>query len=352
MAQGVAQTIGVGLVGCGMIARVQAEAIAALAQQSPGARLVAVCTRDAARGEAFVQRYGGTAYQDYDQFLAHPGLDLVSICTPSGTHADYGVRAAEAGRHVLVEKPIEIDLPRADALIDACDRHQVRLGVIFQSRFLPAVQQMEQAVRQGRLGRLFLVDAIVKWYRDPGYYAPDSWHGTLALDGGGALINQAIHTVDLLRWMAGPVRQVAAFRGALRYPHLEGEDTLVASLQFESGALGVIQAATSAKPGFPRRLELSGEHGTILLEGDSIGHWRIDGEDPPQLVAEDLTNGAANPSAISAEGHRRQIAEMVEAIVEQRPPLIDGREGRRSLELVDAIYRSAREARLVQLSPA
>ncbi len=346
------ETIGVGLVGCGMIAAVQAEAIARLAEHSPAARLVAVCTRDKARGEAFVQRYGGTAYQEYDSFLAHPGLDLVSICTPSGTHATYGIRAAEAGRHVLVEKPIEIDLSRADALIDACDRHQVRLGVIFQSRFLPAVQQMEQAVRQGRLGPIFLADAIVKWYREPSYYAPDSWHGTLALDGGGALINQAIHTVDLLRWMAGPVRQVAAFRGALRYPHLEGEDTLVASLQFESGALGVIEAATSAKPGFQRRLELSGERGTILLEGDSIGHWRIDGEDPPQLLTEDLTNGAANPSAISAEGHRRQIAELIEAIVEQRPPLIDGREGRRSLELVEAIYHSARDSRIVRLSPA
>jgi UDP-N-acetyl-2-amino-2-deoxyglucuronate dehydrogenase len=346
------QTVGIGLVGCGMIAGVQAEAIASLAQSSPAARLVAVCTRDATRGEAFVNRYGGTAYQDYEAFLAHPGLDLVSICTPSGTHAAYGVRAAAAGRHVLVEKPIEIDLARADLLIEACDRHQVRLGVIFQSRFLPAVQQIYQAVQEGRLGKIFLADAIVKWYREPSYYAVDSWHGTLALDGGGALINQAIHTVDLLRWIVGPVRQVAAFRGALRYPHLEGEDTLVASLQFERGALGMIEAATSAKPGFQRRLEISGERGSILLEGDSIAHWSIDGEAPPSLATEELTNGSANPAAISAEGHRRQIAEMVEAILEHRPPVIDGREGRRSLELVEAIYHSARDARFVEVATA
>jgi predicted dehydrogenase len=192
-----------------------------------------------------------------------------------------------------------------------------------------------------------LADAFVKWFREPQYYAPGSWHGTLALDGGGALINQAIHTVDLLRWIVGPVERVAAFKGALRYPHLEGEDTLVASLRFANGALGMIEAATSAKPGFKRRLELSGERGTIILEGDSIATWAVDGEEPPPLVSEQLTDGSANPAAISCEGHRRQIAEMVEAIAADRPPLLDGREGSKSLQLVEAIYAAAREERLI-----
>lgn len=334
---------GIGLVGIGMIAGVQAEAI----RQLGATRLVAVCSRDGARAAEFATRYGATAYTDYQQFLAHPELDLVSICTPSGTHAELGIEAAAAGRHVLVEKPIEVTLARAKALIEACDRHGVKLGVIFQSRFLPAVQAIRAAVGEGRLGRLMLADALVKWYREPGYYAAGSWHGTLALDGGGALINQAIHTVDLLRWIAGPVERVAAFKGALRYPHLEGEDTLVASLRFASGALGMIEAATSAKPGFKRRLELSGERGTIILEGDSIATWAVDGAAPPPLVSEQLTDGSANPAAISCEGHRRQIAEMIEAIAADRAPSIDGREGCLSLQLVEAIYAAAREERFV-----
>lgn len=334
---------GIGLVGIGMIAGVQAEAIKRLSTT----RLVAVCTRDAGRAKEFAAQYGVTPYTDYQKFLAHPELDLVSVCTPSGTHADLGIEAAAAGRHVLVEKPIEVNLARADALIEACDRHGVKLGVIFQSRFLPSVQAIREAVEGGRLGRLMLADAFVKWFREPQYYAPGSWHGTLALDGGGALINQAIHTVDLLRWIVGPVERVAAFKGALRYPHLEGEDTLVASLRFANGALGMIEAATSAKPGFKRRLELSGERGTIILEGDSIATWAVDGEEPPPLVSEQLTDGSANPAAISCEGHRRQIAEMVESIAADRPPLLDGREGRKSLQLVEAIYAAAREERLI-----
>lgn len=340
------EKIGIGLVGCGMIGAVQAEAIRHL----PDARLVAVCARDTGRAAEFAARHGAAAYTDYAKFLTHPGLDLVSICTPSGTHAELGIEAAAAGRHVLVEKPIEISLSRADALIEACDQHGVRLGVIFQSRFLPAVQAIRRAVVEGRLGRLLLVDALVKWYREPAYYAPGSWHGTLALDGGGALINQAIHTVDLLRWIAGPVERAAAFKGALRYPHLEGEDTLVASIKFASGALGMIEATTSAKPGFKRRLEISGERGTAILEGDSIATWSIEGEENPMLETEQLTDGSANPAAISFEGHRRQIEEMVAAIAANRPPLIDGREGRKSLELVEALYRSANEERIVTIA--
>ncbi len=341
------KSTGIGLVGCGMIAAVQAEAIRCLDK----GRLLAVYGREAARVAAFAARFGATGYTDYRQFLAHPGLELVSICTPSGTHAEIGIEAAAAGHHLLVEKPIEISLERADALIEACDRHGVKLGVIFQSRFLPAVTAIHRAVAEGRLGRIYLADATVKWYREPGYYAPGSWHGTLALDGGGALINQAIHTVDLLRWILGPVSRVAAFRGALRYPHIEGEDTLVASLRFESGALGQIEAATSAKPGFRRRLEISGERGTVILEGDALAVWSIDGEPHPLIESAQITDGSANPGAISFEGHRLQIAGMIEAIRQNLPPFIDGHEGRHSLELVEAIYRSADEERFVLVDP-
>jgi UDP-N-acetyl-2-amino-2-deoxyglucuronate dehydrogenase len=329
--------IGFGLVGYGLIGKVHAEVIRTLA----GARLAAVCGRDRNRTAEFAAQFETTGYTDYDEFLRHPGLQLVSICTPSGLHAELGIKAARAGKHMLVEKPIEIDLERADRLIEACESAGVKLAVIFQSRFLPAVQKIKRAIDEGRLGRLMLGDAYVKWYRVPEYYAPGSWHGTLSLDGGGALINQAIHTVDLLRWIMGPVEQVFALKAALRYPQIEGEDTLVASLRFKNGALGVIEAATSTKPGFKRRLEISGERGTVILDGDTISCWTVDGETAEEDPGEQITDGSSNPAAISNEGHRRQIEDLIIAVKDNRAPMIDGREGRNSLELVSALYESA-----------
>jgi predicted dehydrogenase len=170
----------------------------------------------------------------------------------------------------------------------------------------------------------------------------------MTLDGGGALINQAIHTVDLLRWIMGPVETVFAMKSALRYPQIEAEDTLVASVRFRNGALGVIQAATSAKPGFKRRLEISGERGTIILDGDAIGCWAIDGESDDIGDGEQITDGSANPAAISNEGHRRQIEDMMQAVIEDRPPMIDGREGRKSLEVVCALYESANRGEAIR----
>jgi UDP-N-acetyl-2-amino-2-deoxyglucuronate dehydrogenase len=328
--------IGFGVVGCGMIGKVQAEAIASI----PGARLLAVCARDGARVAEFAAKFGAAGYTDYGRFLDHPGLRIVNVCTPSGLHAEHGVAAARAGIHVLVEKPIDTTLEKADALVEACDRNGVKLGVIYQSRFLPAVQKIKRAIDEGRLGRLMIGDAYVKWYRAPEYYA-GSWHGSMALDGGGALINQAIHTVDLLRWMMGPVETAFAMKAALRYPLIEGEDTLVASLRFKTGALGVIEAATSVKPGFKRRLEISGERGAVILDGDTIGCWAIDGDHEEAGGDEQVTDGSSNPAAISNHGHRLQIEDMMRAVIEDRAPMIDGREGRKSLEVVVALYESA-----------
>jgi UDP-N-acetyl-2-amino-2-deoxyglucuronate dehydrogenase len=328
--------IGFGIVGCGMIGKVQAEAIVSI----PGARLLAVCARDEKRVEEFAAKFGAACYTDYDRFLDHPGLRIVNICTPNGLHAEQGAAAARAGKNVLVEKPIDTTLEKADALIEACDRSGVKLGVIFQSRFLPAVQKIKRAIDEGRLGRLMMGGAYVKWFRAPEYYA-GSWHGTIAMDGGGALINQAIHTVDLLQWMMGPVDMAFAMKAAQRYPQIEGEDTLVASLRFKNGSLGVIEAATSVKPGFKRRLEISGERGALILDGDAIGCWAIDGDKEESGGGEQITDGSANPAAISNEGHRLQIEDMMRAVIEDRAPMIDGREGRKSLEVVVALYKSA-----------
>lgn len=333
---------GFGIVGGGLIGKVHAEAIHAI----PNARVVAVYGRHAERIAPLAAQYQAQAYTDYAAFLAHPGLDIVNVCSPSGLHLEHGQAAAQAGKHVLVEKPIETNLTRADALIAACEQAGVKLGVIFQSRFLPAVQKIKAALDAGKLGKLMLGDAYVKWYRAPEYYQ-DSWHGTLALDGGGALINQAIHTVDLLRWMMGPVVAASAMKKALRYP-IEGEDTLVGNVEFQNGALGVIVATTSVKPGFKRRLELSGERGTIILDGDEITVWDIEGETSAAESAEQITDGSSNPAAISTEGHRRQIEDMMNAVRENRAPIVDGHEGRKSLEVVCALYQAAQEERVLR----
>jgi UDP-N-acetyl-2-amino-2-deoxyglucuronate dehydrogenase len=337
--------IGFGLVGCGVVGEVHAEALRAV----PGGQLVAVCARDPARTAQFAARFGATAYNDYERFLEHRDLHVVSVCTPNGTHAELGCRAAAAGKHVLVEKPMDISLTRADALIDACAAAQVKLAVILPSRLLPAVQHIKRAVDEGRLGRLLLSDAYVKWYRMPAYYAPGSWHGTLTLDGGGALINQAIHTVDLLRWITGPATLVFAMMAAQRYPRLEAEDTLVGSVRFQNGALGVIEAATSAKPGFKRRLEITGERGTVVLKGDTISCWAIEGENTPAASGPPGPDAAADPTAIAVAGHRGQMADLVQAIMTDREPVINGHEGRTSLELVLALYRSAVSGQSVSL---
>jgi UDP-N-acetyl-2-amino-2-deoxyglucuronate dehydrogenase len=330
--------IGIGILGCGNVARIHAEAI----RQVPDLELVSVCSRSRDSAERLGLRYGIPAATSIEEFLGNKALGAVSICAPSGVHAELGCAAARAGKHVLVEKPIEIAIPKADALIDACNHAGVTLAVSFQSRHLDAPRLLKSAVENNRLGRLVLASAYIKWYRTPEYYASTPWRGTLKGDGGGALINQAIHTVDLLRWILGPVAGVSAFSGRLLHGGIEGEDTLVATLRFENGALGTIEAATSVYPGFRRRLEITGTEGTVILDGDNLSTWTLrDGSPNPSMSAGDVSNGSADPMAIDCEGHRRVMADFAEAIRHRRKPLVDGRDGRDSLELVEFIYRSA-----------
>ena len=255
------------------------------------------------------------------------------------------------GKHVVVEKPIDVTLEKADALIDACERGRVHLAVSLQSRYLDAPRALKEAVEAGRLGRLTIASAYVKWYRSAEYYKSASWRGTLALDGGGALINQAIHTVDLLRWIAGPVIELSAYTGRLLHRNIEGEDTVAATLRFQNGALGVIEAGTSVFPGFKRRIEITGTEGTAVLEGDNIPTWALrDGSPNPLPAVAEVSDGSANPMAIDCEGHRRVLEDFAQAIQENRAPVVDGRQGRQALELVIAVYRSATQGRRVSMA--
>ena len=335
--------IGFGLVGTGSIADFHAWAIAQVA----GASLRAVCSRDAAKAGAFATRHGTTAEPDLAALLARPDVAVICVTTPSGAHEEIAIAALRAGKHVLCEKPLEISTARIDRMIAAARQNGRWLGAVLPARFGDGAQAMKRAVEQGRFGRLTLCSAQVKWWRSEEYYRAGGWRGTWALDGGGALMNQGIHAVDLLQWLAGMPVQVSAFAATLGH-EIEVEDTLTAALRFEHGALGTIECATSCAPGAPRRIELCGTRGTATLEDNRIVRWAFDGKQPGDealLAGQEgipANSGAADPRAIGVEGHRRVMADMVEAIVRNRAPLITGEEGRRAVALIESIYAAAR----------
>ena len=342
---------GFGLVGYGLIADFHIRAI----KEIEGARVVAVADVNEKRGREVAAAHGAKFYKDFEELARDKGVNIVNICTPSGLHAEPALAAIRAGKHVIVEKPLEVTLPRCDQIIAEAKRAGVKLGVIFPSRFADASQVVKQAVAGGRLGKIALADAYVKWYRTQEYYDKGGWRGTWKLDGGGALMNQSIHAIDLLNWVAGPVVAVQAFTGTLAH-RIEVEDTAVAVVRFASGALGVIEGTTGAYPGFLKKLEISGDRGSIVLEENGIRTWRFVEERPEdaqvleKFGAASGGGGAADPAAISHAGHRRQIAEFLEALAQGREPAVNGPEGRKAVEIILAIYQSARTGDVVELS--
>jgi predicted dehydrogenase len=346
---------GFGIIGCGMIAEFHTKAI----NEIEGARVVAAFSRSAENGAKIAGMAAGgecVVYDDLDAMLAHPGLDVVCVCTPSGAHMDPAVKAARAGKHVVVEKPLEITLPRCDAIIEACDNAGVRLCTIFPSRFSPANMTLKLAIETGRFGRLTLGDTYVKWWRTQEYYDSGGWRGTWDLDGGGALMNQAIHNVDLLQWLMGDVETVNAKAATLAHDRIEVEDTAVACLRFKNGALGVIEAATSAYPGLLKRTEIHGDRGSARVEQDDLTLWDFQEKVPSDQVIfaamagqSGFKAGASDPRGITHAGHRDQLADFLQAIDDSRPAAVDGREGRRSVEIIRAIYESARTESTVRL---
>ncbi len=332
-------TTHVGLIGGGNITETHARAARAI----PGVEIAAIYGTNAERAARLCKENGGTPFVDLEKFLAHRPMDFVVIGSPSGLHAEQGIAAARCGLHVLTEKPIDITTERADALISECEKAGVKLGVIFQDRSKPGIHRLKTFLESGSLGKPIMIDARVKWYRPPEYYGNSRWRGTLALDGGGPLINQGVHTVDLILWLLGDVVSVQAqMKTALHA--IESEDTLVALLEFRSGALGTLIAATSAYPGSPRRVEITGSEGTVILEHDRV--IRADLRTPhPEIAGSEP--GDQNQSATSAvvsdiRGHQAILEDFLRAIKTNSRPSCDGKEGRRSLALVEAIYASAR----------
>ncbi|MBI3409825.1 MAG: Gfo/Idh/MocA family oxidoreductase [Planctomycetes bacterium] len=346
--------LGVAIVGCGLIARFHARALAEI----PGTRLATVVSRTQASAAKMVQelKLSCDIATDLSAVLKRSDIQIVIITTPSGAHMEPAVASANAGRHVVVEKPLEITLDRCDRIIDACDKNNVKLCTIFPSRFGDANQELKKAVAAGRFSRLTLGETTCKWWRPQFYYDEGGWKGTQALDGGGALMNQAIHNVDLLLWMMGPVTHVGGFTAMLAHERIEVEDTAVACLRFASGALGVIQAATSVWPGLSKTIAVHGSRGSAIIEQDDLLRWEFDPATPEDerirarfAQKTGASGGSSNPAAISHAGHARQLADFVRAIETGKPPLVDGREGRRAVEVILGIYEAQKTGQVVEV---
>jgi len=345
--------LGFGIVGCGNIGPVHAAAIAAIRN----ARLVGVADVVEASAQALAKKYGATPYADYREMLQRKDLDAVCLCVPTGLRVEIARACAKAGKHIMAEKPLEVSTRRIDRIIRAADQAGVKLGCIFQSRFAAGSRNIRQALEEGRFGRPVLGDAYIKWHRSAKYYASGAWRGTRKLDGGGALMNQGIHQIDLLLWFMGNVEWVQAETRLVGHEGLEVEDLGCALLGFENGALGVIEGSTAIWPGHPARVEVHGTEGSAVLEDGEITFWqfknrkRSDARIQAAIGKEaELGSGAGDPlSHLTSEGHRRNIQDFVEAVLEDRAPLVDGREGRRSVALIEAIYKSAASGKRVRL---
>jgi len=342
--------IGFAVIGTGMIAEVHAQAI----KDTPEARLAAVWTRSAEGRNAFAKKFGCRAAESLEALIDDPEVRAATIATPSGVHADIAVPFLEAGKGVLCEKPLEVSLEAVDRILAAANRGGTLAGV-FQMRLQRSAQTLKSAVEAGRFGRLTLCSAYIKWWRSDDYYSSSSWKGTYKLDGGGALINQGIHGVDLLQWIAGLPEEVSAFAAKLSHTMIEAEDTVAAVLRYPHGGLGVIEAATSAWPGDDLRIEIVGDRGSATLVNDRLARWEFaDALPKDETIRRDLSKGTLNvgsgdPRGMSWEGHRTLVGDLARALLEGRPPMIPGAEARRAVQLVLAIYESARSGKTVRL---
>jgi predicted dehydrogenase len=304
----------IGILGGGNVSETHLRAARAI----DGVEVVAVCGTNPKKVQALARSARAVPYDKLDAFLAHP-MDIAVIGTPSGVHAEQAIQAVRRGLHVIVEKPVDTTTAKIDALIAEADRMETRVAVFFQERFFPDLLAIKKSIAAGELGKLLFASGKVKWYRPPEYYGNSRWHGTWDLDGGGVLMNQAIHTVDLLLWLLGPVLRVTGCVST-RLHDIEVEDTASALLEFQNGAFGVIEASTAASPGLPRRIEVTGTKRTIIHEVE------------------------ARPASVAdATPHQRVLEDFIDAINSNRNPACDVREGRRSVALIEAIYRSAKK---------
>ncbi|OGS21642.1 MAG: hypothetical protein A3J83_01400 [Elusimicrobia bacterium RIFOXYA2_FULL_40_6] len=341
--------IGFGIIGCGVIADWHIRGI----ENAQYAKLVAVCDANETKARNLGEKKKVDYYTKMEEMLKRQDLDVICICTPSSLHPEQAVLAANAGKHIITEKPMAITLEKADEMINACKKNRVKLATIFQRRVTEPFASIKKAFENNELGKLILGDCCLKYYRGQAYYDSAGWRGTWKFDGGGALMNQGIHMIDILQWLMGDVEEVFSYSKTLARK-IEVEDTSVSVLNFKNGAVGIIECATSVFPStIPHRLEVHGEKGSILFEGEGVKRWVTGGPDgePVEKVGniENTGKSITSPTDISDAGHRIQIQDMVEAIKENRDPMVTGEEGRKALEIILAIYKSSKTGMPVKL---
>jgi predicted dehydrogenase len=352
-------TFSIAIAGCGAIAGVHAQAI----KELPSARLVAACARAAGKAERFCSEHGGQPYQTVAAMLDAVRPDVLCVATPSGAHLEAVLAAAARGVHVLCEKPLEITTARVDRMIRACDQAGVVLGAVFQQRLSPVNLALRAAAGQGRFGANPLISCAVPWWRDDAYYAPGGWHGTSALDGGGALMNQAIHGVDLVQWLAQAgsaadqaVVEVSAWTATNGHQHgtMEVEDTAVVNLRLAGGGLGQILASTAMFPGSLRRLQIGGRDGSAEVMEDQLTQWtfRAERAEDAELRARfgsptSHGGGASDPKAITHRNHTRNLEALLDALAGRTALALDGRAARHAVAIIEAAYASAASGRPV-----
>ena len=333
--------VGFAIIGTGMIAAHHARAIRAV----PDALLVGVHSRDAAKRDAFAKERGIAAFATLAELLADARVQVVVVATPSGNHAEHAMAAAAAGKHVLCEKPLDITVPRASAIVAACAQHGVILLPVFQNRFGPAVLAIREALAAGRLGRVLTGRATMPWKRTQDYYRSGAWRGTWALDGGGCLMNQAIHTIDLLVHFLGQPLEVFGYTATLTHPGVEVEDTACAVLRFASGAMGVIEASTSCDPELPVTVAVTGSAGAVAVRGERLSQWEFAAPTAADTVLRaELVVPRADPEDVEARfpKHRAQVEDLIRAIRSGGQPSISPHDGVLAIEVITGIYESAR----------
>ncbi|MGI5173495.1 Gfo/Idh/MocA family oxidoreductase [Treponema sp. OMZ 840] len=344
---------GFGIIGLGAISRFHATAIEHIQE----AQLTAAFHKVSEKAQSFCrERQGVRPYDNLSQFLSDPDIDIVTVGTPSGAHMEVAIAAMEAGKHVIVEKPIEVTTERIDKMIECAKKNKVILSCVFQSRFHEGPALVKKAIEEGRFGTLTILNAQVKWYRSQDYYDKISWHGTWKLDGGGALMNQSIHAIDLLQWYGGPVKEILGQTSLIGHKNIEVEDTAAAVLKFTNGAIGVIEGSTAVYPGFLKKIEICGTQGSVVVEEESIKYWQFKHEKPEDDFIRknfiDKTSsggGASDPSAISYKGHEKCFRNVIEAIRKGIDPAITAEEAKKSVEIICAIYKSSATGRKVLL---
>ncbi len=345
----IGRQLGYCIVGAGNIGKVHAQALACI----PEARLAAVADTVLERAQAIAAPYGAAAYTDYRAALARSDVNVVCICTPTGAHLEPALAAAAAGKHLVIEKPLDATLARGDAILAAADAAGVKSSCVLPYRFAAGSGRAREAIAAGRLGRITLAEARAPWWRTQAYYDAGGWRGTTALDGGGVLINQALHAIDLMLWLAGPAQAVFGYAARLAH-RMETEDTSAAVVTLAGGALGAIIGGTGCWPGEVATVGIFGDRGSIHLVEGRITGWKLADASPEEaqaMCAEDqgAGSGSADPTAIGYEAHRRQLADMTQAILEDREPRVTGADGRHCLEVISAIYASARSGGPVRL---